>query len=192
MRSWSSKLAFLWRDRTNVKFINGISEVLKRGGVTSATLSEKKVLAHISGGSNLRFFADTKAFRKLSRKYAVFVDGDIDENGKREPGKANLINRLRKVCVADGAKLYETRKREIENYLHAALFQRKFGRSLVITDHENEKEKLKAHLVGTSGLLDLVKEMTADELRERDKYFENGVERHEIVEMMQDLLRLAD
>ena len=88
-------------------------------------------------------------------------------------------------CEEDGGVFFILRKREIENYLHPNAIDLS-GRAPQPYDDFTDMKKLFGENV-----YKVVSDMSCDEILERDKYEENGTERHELKEILQDLLALS-
>ena len=89
-------------------------------------------------------------------------------------------------CEADGGKFHVTRKREVENYLHRNAIQRERGTSEDFDDFTDMKARFGPNIISA------VQHMTPEEILERDAYTDNeGHERHELLESLQDFLGMA-
>jgi hypothetical protein len=88
-------------------------------------------------------------------------------------------------CTSDGGKFHITQKREIENYLHPDVIAAYLKR----TDHFDDFTDMKG--LFDKDVINLISCMSAEQILERDRYMENGEEKHELVEVIEDFVTLA-
>lgn len=94
-----------------------------------------------------------------------------------------------------GIMAFLTKKREAENYLHPAAIQRKSRQLLSFGPTDDVKMIVNAatRTKQTRVLETYWVEMTAEEILEQDKYCDDqNVERHELLEMVTELLKLTN
>lgn len=171
--------------QSDVDFITEIASKLKESSHLTHTLIEKQIgLIPVGGCPNLKLWINRRAMRSLSRKYGLFVDSDIEcVGGCLSPEKQSW----KEECEADGGIAHFTRKREIENYLHPEAVYRVTGRTVTIDDFSDVKNLL------DSGCCGLIRHMSADEILERDGWIDDeGIEHHELLEVLQRFLTLAE
>jgi hypothetical protein len=123
----------------------------------------------------------SEAIQKLTRRFGVVVDSDRENPHHNIPGKK--LNWKRE-CERAGGLFFVLRKREIENYLHPD--------AIVRTGHKlkpyDDFTDMKA-LFGPN-IIKVIREMSAEEILESDRYEEDGVSRHELKEIVEALLAL--
>ncbi len=165
----------------DVFFWKTVARKFKEAGHADTDFDEKQIGFVITGGDNLKHWIDLRAMAKLNRRFGVIVDSDL-----KEPGQAIHARKLywKAQCEADGGLFNITRKRSIENYLHKNAIARS-GRSLVPFDD----------FTGMKSVLDenvfkVIADMSCEEILEMDHYEENGVEHHELKEIVEALLAL--
>lgn len=78
------------------------------------------------------------------------------------------------------------RKREIENYLHPNAIVRS-GRRLFPYDEFTDMKKR-----FDKNVYKVIQDMSCDEILEMDRYEENGIEHHELLEIVEAVLGLVD
>lgn len=91
---------------------------------------------------------------------------------------------MEKKCEDQGGIFFITRKREIENYLHPNAIERS-GRTLVPFDDFTDMK-----INFGSNVYKVIREMSCEEIFEMDRYEENGVEHHELKEIVHKFLAL--
>ena len=113
--------------------------------------------------------------------------------------KKNPTDQLKKkktdwkcTCEADGGKFLILRKREIENYLHPAAIQRALNRSVTVEEFNDVGRQISSDYNWEKHLKPVVEAMTADEILEMDKYTKDNTERHEMLDIVKELLGLSD
>jgi hypothetical protein len=89
-------------------------------------------------------------------------------------------------CEEQGGACYILRKREIENYLHRDALAR-VGHNVVAYDDYSDMKQLYGRRV-----VETITQMTGDEILAMDCFNEGERERHELYEIVEALLALAD
>jgi putative ATP-dependent endonuclease of OLD family len=169
--------------KDDVFFWSTVCHKLKEGGLVQETFEEKNIGLIPVGGDNLKHWMSMKAMRKLSRRFATLVDSDLTCKTDQIPqGKLHWKDE----CEKEGGFMHILRKREIENYLHRNTIARS-GRALQQYDDFTNMKKMFGENV-----YKVVGDMTAEEILEMDKYTENNIEHHELVELVSRLLDLAN
>lgn len=173
-------------------FVEGINDIifwktlaskLKEAGHIEANFEEKGVGFIPIGGSNLKYWIDLRAMKRLNRRFAAVVDSDRKSQIDNIPQRK--LN-WKKQCEQEGGVFFILRKREIENYLYPHAIRRS-GRTLQqYNDFTNMKK-----LFGEN-VIKVVEDMTPDEILEMDKYEGKDAERHELKEIIETLLNLVE
>ncbi len=166
----------------DITFWRAIASRLKEGGHIEADFEEKGIGFIPVGGSNLKYWIDLRALKRLSRRFGVVVDSDRKSQTDNIPQRK--IN-WKTQCEQEGGAFFILRKREIENYLHHDAIQRS-GRALQQYDHFTNMKKLFGENV-----IKVINDMTPKEILEMDKYEENDIEHHELKEIIETLLSLV-
>jgi hypothetical protein len=164
-------------------FWKTVAAKLKEDGHIMEDFDDKRIGFVISGGNNLKHWIDTRAMRRLTRRFGVVVDSD-----KKSPQHCVPQRKLnwKQKCEEQGGLFFILRKREIENYIHPAALQRLGRPQVEYDDFTDMKSEFGDNVYKT------IKEMTCDEILEMDSYEENGAEHHELKEIVEELLRLPD
>jgi len=165
----------------DIIFWKTVAAKLKEGGHISYDFDDKNIGFAISGGNNLKYWIDSRAMKRLTRRFGVVVDSDKKSMSHCIPERK--LNWKQK-CEEDGGKFIILRKREIENYIHAATLQRSGKPRMDYNDFTDMKKEFGDNVFKT------VCDMTCDEILEMDRYVENGVEHHELKEIIEEFLRL--
>jgi putative ATP-dependent endonuclease of the OLD family len=164
-------------------FFNTIVETFHRSGRLAFTLKEKKIGILPGCGSNLKHWVTRKAIKSINHRYAVIMDSDLKSNSDQiSPRKIALKLEIE----SDGGICIILRKREIENYLHPDVVMNKTGKAVTIDDYVDVKS------IGISKICNFVEFMTAEQLLERDKYYDKGNEKHELLEICEKLINLTE
>lgn len=165
----------------DIIFWNTVATKLKDAGHIGDNFNDKQIGFAISGGNNLKFWIDSRAMERLTRRFGVVVDSD-KKNSKHCIPQRKL--NWKKKCQDQGGKFFILRKREIENYIHSAALQRTGKPQKEYDDFTDMKSEFGDNVFKT------IREMTCDEILEMDLYVENGTERHELQEIVEELLSL--
>lgn len=165
----------------DIIFWNTVATKLKDGGHIGEDFNDKEIGFAISGGNNLKFWIDSRAMQRLTRRFGVVVDSDKKSAQHCIPQRK--LN-WKKKCEDQGGKFFILRKREIENYIHSAALQRAGKPQKEYDDFTDMKSDFGDNVFKT------IREMTCDEILEMDLYEENGTERHELQEIVEELLSL--
>ena len=168
----------------DVRFLKTICYKLRDAGHLSATLDDKRIgLIPIGGVETLKWWVSRRALKEINKHFGVLVDSDRKSQGHTLRGR---LIQWKEQCEADGGKFHVTRKREIENYLHRNAIQRAGGMSDDFDDFTDMKAKFGPNIISA------VEQMTPEEILERDAYTDNdGQERHELLEILQDFAAMA-
>jgi len=169
--------------KDDIMFWNTVAEKLKAGGYISSDFGDKGIGFVLVGGSNLKYWISIQAMKRLTRRFAVIVDSDKKSRTESIPQKKE---KWKECCEKDGGVFIILRKREIENYLHPEAIKRA-GKPLQKYDDYTDMKKLYG-----KNIINVIQEMTPDEILEMSKYEENGIERYELKEIVETLLDLAN
>lgn len=167
----------------DIEIFETVAGIFKEARLFPADFRDKNIGFVITGGENLRHWISRRAMTRLNRKFAVVVDSD-----KVSP-QYNIPQRKlnwKASCEREGGQFFITRKRELENYLHKDALIRA-NKANAIFDQYSDMKKLFGDQV-----YKVVETMTADEILECDEYRGNGIEHHELKEMVEVLLAMPD
>jgi len=167
----------------DVMFWKTVAFKLKESGYLKVDFEDKEIGIIPIGGSNLKCWINIRAMSRLSRRFAVVVDSDRKSPSDGIPQRK--LNQKRE-CERQGGVFFILRKREIENYLHPNAIRRSGREISEPIDAFSDMKKLFG-----KNVINVIKDMSADEILEMDKYEENGVEHHELKEILEALLNLA-
>jgi predicted ATP-dependent endonuclease of OLD family len=158
-----------------------VAEIFFKSRKLTSDFRSKQIGFLPGGGNNLKQWVSRKAIKGINRRYAVILDSDRKSDSDPIPEKKM---KLKSEIESDGGICFILRKREIENYLHYAVIKEKTGKELEINDFTDIKNLL-------SNVCGLFKYMTAEQVLERDKYIDNGTEKHELLEICKKVLELV-
>ncbi len=173
----------------DVTFINHAAQTLKDAGYLKDTFEDKRIaLVPIGGCGNLKHWKTLKLIDQFAIPYCVLLDSD--KGTPEEQKNLDAINELK----ASGIKAYVTRKREPENYIHLDCLCLPEGSSFCFTDTCDAKVLIAAEKTSRKQnvLEDYWTLMTAKQIREVEKYSDNGIEKYEFTEMFNDFLSILD
>jgi len=163
-------------------FISTVVKTFSESGKLSSTFETKQIGILPGGGNNLKHWVTRKAIKGINRRYAVILDSDRKSNSDQiSKEKMTLKSEIEK----DGGICFILRKREIENYLHPDVIKKKTGKEAKIDDFTNVKSLF------DDGISGLVKYMTAEQVLERDRYDDNGIEKNELLEICKKVFELV-
>jgi len=166
----------------DIMFWRTVASKLKERGYIDADFDDKEIGFIPVGGSNIKYWIDIRAMKRLNRRFGVVVDSDRKSQTDGIPQrKLNWKNQ----CEVDGGIFFILRKRAIENYLHPNAIERS-GRVLQQYDDFTDMKKLFG-----KNVIKVIRDMTPDEILEMDKYEENNIEHHELKEIIEALLNLV-
>lgn len=167
---------------SDIEFWKAIVATLKESGHVAADFVDRRIGFVPCGGETLKQWIDLRAMARLNRRFGVVVDCDRESPEHSIPGR---IQNWKTKCEKEGGLFFILRKREIENYLHPAAIKRS-GRSPNPYDDFTDMKD-----VFGENVYKVIGDMTCDEILERDRYEEGGIERHELKEIVQAFLGLA-
>ena len=167
----------------DIMFWKTIASKLKESGYLEVDFEDKGIGLIPTGGSDLKYWINIRAMSRLNRRFAVVVDSDRKSQSDNIP--QSKLNQKRE-CEQQGGIFFILRKREIENYLHPNAIRRSGREINEPIDAFSDMKKLFG-----KNVINVIKDMSADEILEMDKYEENGVEHHELKEIIEKLLNLV-
>lgn len=167
----------------DIFFWKTVAAKFKESGHIREDFDDKRIGFVVSGGNNLKYWIDSNAMQRLTRRFGVVVDSD-----KKAPEHCVPQRKLnwKEKCEDQGGKFMILRKREIENYIHSAALQRAGKPRAEYDGFSDMKSKFGENVFKT------ITKMTCDEILEMDRYEEGGTEHHELKEIVEELLRLPD
>jgi len=179
----------LLEGKSDISFVNHTAQELKNGGYLENTFEDKRIaLVPIGGCGNLKHWITLKLIEQFDLPYCVLLDSDKGTN--EEQKNLQTIQALRN----DGIKAYLTRKREPENYVHIDVLNLPAESTLNYTDTCDAKVLIAAEK--TSRKQNVLENywtlMSVEQIREVEKYNDNGTERYEFTEMFTDFLSITE
>jgi len=165
------------------EFFQHLAAIFRQSGHLPETFEERGIGLIPGGGDNLKGLVGRKAMGAINKRFAVILDSD------RKTATAPLSKnktRLKAGIEADGGLCFILRKREIENYLHPRVIQDATGKAMPGVDLNHADMK---SIFGT-GICGLISHMSAAQILERDAYQDQGVEKHELLEICLSILEL--
>lgn len=187
--SKSAQGLLLLEGKSDVAFINYTSHKLKEAGHLTHTFEDKRMaLVPIGGCGNLKHWRTLKLAEQFNIPYCILLDSDKGTNEAQK--NIDQIQELRE----KGIKAYATRKREPENYIHLDCLDLPIGSAFSFTDVcnakvliANEKSTKKSLILETYWT-----RMTPEQIREVEKYNDNGTDKYEFTDMFTDFLSLVN
>ena len=177
---------------SDVTFLKHTSEKLKDAGHLKATLEEKGIFPMIVGGcGNLKHFVAKRLADQFDLPWAILLDSDF---GTNEHGQnVKQIEEIR----AQGKVGLLTRKREPENYLLLAAYEHKLSSADNAPEITDECDAKKLIGVATQTRPINVMEhfwlnMSAEMLLDSCKYNEDGEDKHEFIEIMEQIYTIVN
>jgi predicted ATPase len=168
---------------SDIYFWQTVARTLRAAGYLEADFEERGIGLMPSGGGTLKQWITMRALGRLSRRFIAVMDSDRESPTHPLPESTGL--RLRE-CQEQGGACIILRKREIENYLHPAALKRAGYPALSFDDFSDVKS-----LYNNKRIAAAIRHMTADEILSTDRYVDdNGVERHELLEIARAILAL--
>jgi predicted ATP-dependent endonuclease of OLD family len=172
----------------DVIFVNHTAERLKDGGHIPETFEDKRIaIVPIGGCGNIKHWRTLQLASQFKIPYCVLLDSDL--------GTAEHQQNINKQTELhqDGIKAYLTRKREPENYVHLDCLELPVGSVFSFNDTDDAKDKIakekrtrKANVLENYWIL-----MTTEQIRDAEKYNEDGQEKYEFTEMFNDFISLV-
>jgi len=173
----------------DVVFVNHTAKKLKEGGYIQSTFEEKRfAIVPIGGCGNIKHWKTLQLAEQFDIPYCILLDSD-----KGTPEETDNLTKIQSYRD-DGIKAYVTRKREPENYVHIECLELEDSDSFSFTDTDDAKVLIgkKKGTRKTNILEDYWAKMTFEQIREVEKYTDNGLDKYEFTEMFTDFLSLVD
>jgi len=167
---------------SDVEYWMAVAQKFKEAGLTDANFDDRRIGCVMCGGETLKHWIDLRAMGRLNRRFGAIVDSDRESPQHNIPGRK--LNWKQK-CEAQGGVFFILRKREIENYLHPDAIARS-GRALIPYDEYTDMKALFGE-----NIYKVIQDMSCDEILQMDRYEEDGIEHHELLEIVQAVLALV-
>jgi len=187
--SQNATAMLLVEGKGDVVFVNHTASQLKDAGHLTHTFEDKRfAIVPIGGCGNIKHWRTMQLADQFNIPYCVMLDSDMgtNEEAQNQQKLAALQN--------DGVKAYLTRRREPENYIHLDCLQLPDGSTFSFNETDDAKALI-AQEKGTrqsSVLENYWVSMSAEQIREVERYTEDGAERFEFTEMFQDFISLVN
>ena len=179
----------LLEGKSDITFVNHTANQLKIAGHLKHTFEDKRIaLVPIGGCGNLKHWRTLRLAEQFQIPYCVLLDSDLGT--PEEPKNRASIQELHN----NGIKAYLTRKREPENYIHLDVLNLPAGSTFNFTDTCDAKVLIAAEKTSRKQnvLEDYWTLMTANQIREVEKYSDNGTDKYEFTEMFIDFMSLVE
>lgn len=186
--SKNANAILLLEGKSDVTFVNHTATQLKNGGYIDYTFEDKKfALVPIGGCGNLKHWITLQLIDQFAIPYCVMLDSDLGTNEEQQ--NRDKIQELQD----NGIKAYLTQKREPENYVHLDVLNLPAGSTFNFTETCDAKVLIAAEKTSRKQnvLEDYWTLMTTEQIREVERYIDNGRERYEFTEMFTDFLSLV-
>ncbi len=186
--SQNAQALLLVEGKSDITFVTHTIEKLKNADYLTHTFEEKRIaLVPIGGCGNLKHWRTLRLAEQFDIPYCVLLDSDKGTNAEQK--NIDTIQKLQN----DGIKAYLTKKREPENYIHLDCLNLPPGSTFTFTDTCDAKAMIAAEK--TSRKQNVIENywtiMTAEQIREVEKYDDNGNNKYEFTEMFNDFLSLV-
>jgi putative ATP-dependent endonuclease of OLD family len=166
----------------DVEFFKHAASEFKRAGRINEDFDDKNIGFVICGGDSLKHWIDLKAMRRLNTRFAVVIDSDKDsETFDLDQKKLDW----KQSCEDQEGVFHILKKRSIENYIHPD----KIRDSRYTFQPYNDYTPMKQ--LYNKKVYKLFLNMNSREILEMDVYNEDGEEKHEILEIVENFLDLA-
>lgn len=173
----------------DIAFVNHAAEQLKDGGHLAATFADRRIaIVPVGGCGNVKHWRTQRLAEQFGIPYCVLLDSDCGT--PEEVANQQRISDLH----AEGVKAFVTRKREPENYIHLDCLGLPAGSAFNFGDADDAKQLISDE-TGVSKKMILETywvTMTCDQIREVERYSEDGADRFEFTEMFQEFLSLSE
>ncbi len=192
-----ARLVLFVEGRSDAEVLKIFSCKLHEADKLPATLEDAYVAVLPGGGSSLEYVVSSKACDLLNRPTWVVAD----KNAGRSQPIPKDVQRLKDEAQACGRTCRVWRMHSIESYFHPDAIQSVFEVRVEIGEEENGPKKLKQALQRGGGRYrkydkardapKMAEAMTVQQILERDKYEEDGAERHEVSELLTEVIKAA-
>ena len=187
--SKNANAILLVEGKGDVVFVNHATEQLKNCGYISSTFEEKRfAIVPIGGCGNIKHWKTLQLAEQFNIPYCILLDSD-----KGTPEETDNIEKIQSYRT-EGIKAYVTRKREPENYIHLECLDLEEEDDFSFSDIDDAKILIgkKKGTRKQNIIEDYWTKMTCEQIREVEKYIEDGQEKYEFTEMFNDFLSLVD
>lgn len=181
--------ALLVEGKADFVFVKHTAEKLKEGGYISSDFEDNRfAIIPVGGCGNIKHWQAENLVSQFGIPYCVLLDSDCGT-----PQADKNIRTLR-TLEAKGVKAYLTRKREPENYIHSECLNCFCGSVISFNDTDDAKVLIAEHTrIKKDCVLErLWPNMTCEQIREMEKYEEDGQERYEFTEMFADFFSIVN
>lgn len=185
-----AKGVVLVEGKSDVTFLRHTSNTLKAGGHLPSSLEDAGIVPILIGGcGSVKHWVTLNLADDLGLPWCVFLDSDVGGS----PEQVAAILKRKQEVEGQGRAFYSTRKREIENYLCPAMIDAQSGKKVTFTDTCDAKKIIgKAVGMKPDDVIDKFWPlMTATQIIDRSTYHENGVDRAELKDLLENLLKLV-
>lgn len=176
--------------KADVVFLRHTSVALRDAGYFVSSLDDERIVPVPMGGcGSVKHWVTLKVADSLGVPWCVFLGSDVGG----DPVAVKSVQKRKAEVEAVGRPFYTTRKREIENYLCPDLIRQLTAKDVAYTDTCDAKKIIGAAVrVSADDVIDhFWPSMTADLMRERSAYTDDGRERYELEELVSNLLTLT-
>ncbi|WP_239701573.1 AAA family ATPase [Mammaliicoccus sp. D-M17] len=184
----NKKAILLVEGKSDIVFVRHLCDKLKEGNAIPYTLEEKGFALLSTGGSgNLKSWINLKIIEQFNIPWCLLQDSDIGSN------EENKNKEKKQELESEGIKMYLTRKRETENYIHTDCL----NFDVNFDDYSDAKvliNQADPNNVGQNKILETYfPKMSFENIREVEKYEDSdGNIRYEFTEMINDFLSIVD
>ncbi|MBT4790660.1 MAG: AAA family ATPase [Halobacteriovoraceae bacterium] len=184
-----AKAILLVEGKGDVVFVHHTANTLRDAGYLDSAFEDKHfAIIPIGGCGNIKHWRNKKLAEQFNIPYCVLLDSDVGTNEARI--NEEKINQLKE----DGVKAYLTRKREPENYIHVDCLELEDGSLFNFTETCDAKVLIGKEKVSKIKMVleDYWVKMSAEQIRETEKYLDGEVEKYEFTDMFKDFLSLVE
>ncbi|HDE6890406.1 TPA: ATP-binding protein [Staphylococcus aureus] len=184
----SKKAILLVEGKSDIVFVRHLCNKLKEGNAIPYTLEEKGFALLSTGGSgNLKSWINLKIVEQFNIPWCLLQDSDIGSN------EENKNKKKKQELESKGIKMYLTRKREPENYIHTDCL----NFDVNFDDYSDAKvliNQADPNNVSRNKILETYfPKMSFENIREVEEYEDSyGNIRYEFTEMINDFLSIVD
>jgi len=186
----SAKAVLLVEGHSDVTFVNHSANTLKNAGIITHSLKDLGIYAiPIGGCGNLKHWVTKKLIDQLGLNWGILMDSDIGDpiQNTRNIEKIQELKNQGKVALL-------TRKREPENYLDPQIFKESHDIDLAYTETCDAKKIIASALkVRKEDVLERFwPRMTSEQIISFSNYELDGVEKSEILEILNEVSALSE
>ncbi|OLS60515.1 AAA family ATPase [Pseudomonas putida] len=185
-----AKGVVLVEGKSDVTFLRHAANVLKTDGHLVSSLEDLGIVPILVGGcGSVKHWVTLNLADELGLPWCVFLDSDIGG----APEQVAVIKKRKQEVEARGRSFYSTRKREIENYLCPDMINALTGVRVTFTETCDAKKIIgTAVRVKADDVIDKFwPQMTAAQILQCSAYQEDGNQRFELKELIENLQGLV-